>query len=68
MPPTATPPRPERITLAADCLLCGATKPITGNRRTWLRWRAGEISSAKAFSRLPEADRNWLLSGICPAH
>lgn len=68
MTTTDTTPRPEYITVAADCLLCGAIKHFTGNRSNWLSWRAGEISSTEAFERMPASDRNWLLSGICPAH
>ena len=68
MTTTNTPPHPERITVAADCLLCGATKQFTGNRSNWLSWRAGEMSSAEAFGRMTASDRNWLLSGLCPAH
>jgi phage protein D len=64
-PPTPV-TTPERITLTADCLLCGQTTQITGNARTWRRWRDGEISSDIAFRRLSPSDRLWLLSGICP--
>jgi hypothetical protein len=56
----------QRITLTADCVACGATKTITGNRSTWQRWRDGHISSDQAFSRLSIDDRRWLLSGLCP--
>ena len=65
---TATDNRPERITVTADCFCCGATKQVTGNARTWRRWRAGEVSSDVAFRALDPGIRRWLLSGICPDH
>ena len=68
MNPAATANRPERITVTADCLLCGATKRVTGNARTWRRWRDGEISADVAFRALEPGIRLWLLSGICPDH
>lgn len=59
-------PATEKITLTADCVLCGATKTFVGKRRTWVRWREHLISSDKAFARLSDSDRHWLLSGLCP--
>jgi hypothetical protein len=56
----------ERITITADCLICGNTKQITGNAETWQRWKVGEVSSDTAFRNLNPTDRQWLLNGICP--
>lgn len=65
---TATDNRQQKTTVTADCILCGATKQVTGNARTWRRYRAGEVTSEVAFRLLDPAIRRWLLNGICPDH
>lgn len=65
---TATDNRPTKTTVTADCLICGATKQVIGNARTWRRWLEGEVTSDVAFRSLDSDIRRWLLNGICPDH
>jgi hypothetical protein len=66
---TRTPqPTTQRITVAADCLICGDVTHITGTKSAWDKWRNGEWTADRAFAQLPVSDRLWLTSGICPKH
>ena len=58
--------KPRRVTVAADCFICGSSKQITGNARAWQAWRSGEWSSAKAFRNLAPELTRWLTQNVCP--
>jgi len=53
-------------TVAADCLGCGAHKPIKVPAAVWQAWKQGEITTKRAFATIDATDRRWITNAMCP--
>jgi len=53
-------------TVAADCLSCGAHKPVKIPAAVWEAWKVGEITTERAFITLDVSERRWVANGMCP--
>jgi hypothetical protein len=56
----------DKITVGGRCVFCGGSHAIEVPFEGYLLWEQGELVQ-KAFPNMGSDDREFLISGICPA-
>ena len=56
----------EKVRIETRCPFCGQTHEVEVYEADYMAWEFGDIKAQDAFPYLSVADRERLISGICP--